>query len=439
MADQTGQVKSEKRKTNNEKIKVNSGIPDGWKMTTLGEVADVIGGGTPKTDVSEYWNGDIPWLSVVDFNDDNRWVAQTEKHITEKGLKNSATKLLNSGDLIISARGTVGAFAQLKIPMTFNQSCYGLTAKESSNNDFIYYLLMQNNKQFKKNVHGAVFDTITRETFNQIEIFLPTLPEQRAIAAVLSSLDDKIGLLREQNKTLEATAQAIFKEWFVNFNFPSELKVKSEKLKGETIGYKDAGGKMIDSELGPIPEGWRVGRLGEVIELQDSIRIPLASDVRAKRKGFYPYYGATSIMDYIDDYLFDGTYLLLAEDGSVMDNAGRPVLQYVWGKFWVSNHAHVIKGVNGFSTEILHVLLKESNISGIVNGAVQLKVNQANLLAFAIVIPSNEVLATFDRVLQPIFRKIKNISTQIQNLSKLRDTLLPKLMKGEVRVQRFEN
>ena len=225
--------------------------------------------------------------------------------------------------------------------------------------------------------------------------------------------------MREQNKTLEATAQAIFKEWFVNFDYP------------------DATGKMIDSELGEIPEGWRVGKLGEVIDLFDSKRVPLASDIRAMKKGKYPYYGATSIMDYIDDYLFDGTYLLLAEDGSVMDNKGHPVLQYVWGQFWVSNHAHVIQGKNGFSTEIVYVFLKEANITSIVNGAVQLKINQENLRNFEILIPSNDLLDKFDSILESIFMKYKNNISQIQTLSILRDTLLPKLMKGEIRVTGF--
>lgn len=167
--------------------------------------------------------------------------------------------------------------------------------------------------------------------------------------------------------------------------------------------------------------------------------MPLASDIRADRKGKYPYYGATSIMDYIDDYLFDGTYLLLAEDGSVMDDNGFPVLQYVCGQFWVSNHAHVLQGKNGFSTEMLHVLLKRTSIVGIVNGAVQLKINQRNLVNFEILIPSQEVLRQFDSILKPIYEKTKSIKNQIQTLSTLRDTLLPKLMKGEVRVAGFNN
>jgi type I restriction enzyme S subunit len=144
-------------------------------------------------------------------------------------------------------------------------------------------------------------------------------------------------------------------------------------------------------------------------------------------------------MDYIDDYIFDGTYLLFAEDGSVIDDNGHPILQYVWNKFWVNNHTHILQGKNGFSTELLYVLFKKSKVASIVNGAVQLKINQTNLLNFSILIPINEVLYKFNEAIKPIFAKIKNNANQIKTLSNTRDTLLPKLMSGKLRVKGFEN
>lgn len=112
-----------------------------WQKYKLSDVIELIGGGTPKTSVPGYWGGEIPWLSVVDFNDDNRHVHETEKTITEEGLKNSSTKILPKGALILSARGTVGALAQLSVPMAFNQSCYGIIAKKQTTNDYLYYLI----------------------------------------------------------------------------------------------------------------------------------------------------------------------------------------------------------------------------------------------------------------------------------------------------------
>ena len=121
----------------------------------LSEVMDLIGGGTPKTSIPEYWNGTIPWLSVKDFNNDFRYVYKTEKSITQLGLKNSSTKLLQKGDIIISARGTVGEIATIPFTMAFNQSCYGLRAKKGTvTSDYLYYLIKHNISVLKKKLMG---------------------------------------------------------------------------------------------------------------------------------------------------------------------------------------------------------------------------------------------------------------------------------------------
>lgn len=164
---------------------------------------DLIGGGTPKTSNPDYWNGDIPWLSVKDFGNDNRYVYETEKHITKLGLMNSSTKLLDKGDIIISARGTVGEIATIPYPMAFNQSCYGLRAnKEIVDEDFLYYLIKYNIRFLKKNTHGSVFDTITRSTFDEIEVDVPDLDVQKKIGYLLSELDKKIELNNKINNNL---------------------------------------------------------------------------------------------------------------------------------------------------------------------------------------------------------------------------------------------
>jgi len=185
-----------------------------WRETTISEIITLIGGGTPKTKVKEYWDGDIPWLSVVDFNTGKKFVSDTEKKITQKGLKNSSTKLLEKGEIIISARGTVGVVAMLGRQMAFNQSCYGVRANKESTNDYVYYLLKDRVSNFQQYPHGGVFDTITRDTFKEIDISLPPFPEQRSIASVLSGLDDKIDLLHRQNQTLEQMAETLFRQWF---------------------------------------------------------------------------------------------------------------------------------------------------------------------------------------------------------------------------------
>ncbi|WP_315118943.1 restriction endonuclease subunit S [Corynebacterium matruchotii] len=164
-----------------------------WEFHSLSSIIELIGGGTPKTSIPEYWNGDIPWLSVNDFAGDSRYVSSTEKHITQAGLDNSSAKLLRKGDIIISARGTVGELAQLSAPMTFNQSCYGIRGISTKiDQAFLYYLLRIVVNDLRKSAHGSVFSTITRSTFESIEVPLPPLTNQNRIAKVLGSLDDKI-------------------------------------------------------------------------------------------------------------------------------------------------------------------------------------------------------------------------------------------------------
>lgn len=207
-----------------------------WKEYKLSDIMSLIGGGTPKTSVPEYWDGDIPWISVKDFNGERRFVGITEKTITQAGLDNSSTKILSKGDVIISARGTVGELAIIPSDMAFNQSCYGLRAKEFVDPTFLYYLLKQSVTVLKHNTHGSVFDTITKETFEGININLPPLPTQQKIAQILSSLDDKIELNNKINANLEQQAQALFKSWFVDF---------------EPFG-------------GEMPAGWKVGTIGDL-------------------------------------------------------------------------------------------------------------------------------------------------------------------------------
>lgn len=377
-----------------------------WKECKLSEIMDLIGGGTPKTSNPDYWGGDIPWISVKDFNGERRYVGDTEKKITKLGLENSSTKILSKGDIIISARGTVGELAIIPSDMAFNQSCYGLRAKDFVDSCFLYYLLKQSVNILKHNTHGSVFDTITRETFENISVKLPPLPTQQKIAAILSSLDDKIELNNKINTNLEQQAGALFKNWFVDF--------------------EPFGGKM--------PEGWKEGTVSEIIVLHDSKRIPLSSQQREKMEKKYPYYGATSLMDYVDNYLFDGIFLLLGEDGTVIDSEGFPILQYVEGKFWVNNHAHILTGKNGFSVEMLYLLFSLTNVKDKVTGAVQQKISQGNLNSITTIIPPEEVCKKFDLLIQPLFAQIRNLKQENDRLSELRDTLLPKLMNGEIEV-----
>lgn len=262
--------------------------------------------------------------------------------------------------------------------------------------------------KYRGGTRGSSIPYIVKGDLANFEISFPNISAQRRIAAILSSLDAQIENNNRINRNLEEQAQALFKSWFVDF--------------------EPWGGKM--------PEDWKEGSIYDVAEVLDKYRKPLSNNVREKMKKTYPYYGATSLMDYVDNYLFDGIYTLLGEDGSVIREDGTPYVQYVWGKMWVNNHAHVLQGKNGYSTELLHVMLSRLNIKALVTGAVQAKLSQGNMQKIGLVIPADNILSQFCETIGALYSQIRNNHEQSSRLAQLRDTLLPKLMKGEIDINK---
>lgn len=336
--------------------------------------------------------------------------------------------LLKKDDILITRMGTPGdsAFLDKEIVAVFASYLIRIRLNETFYPKFIYYFLQSG--RYRKYISSIVSTSATpgvnAKNLTNVEVPRPPIDEQRAIAKILSDLDAKIELNRQTNSTLEQVGQALFKRWFVDFEFPDE----------NGRPYKSSGGEMVDSELGEIPKEWKVGGLGDIIENFDSKRVPLSSRERASKKGAYPYYGAASILDYVEDYIFDGIYVLVGEDGTVIDENEHPMLQYVWGKFWVNNHAHVIQGKAGFITEYVLLLLKQTNVRHAITGAVQPKINQENLNHLKVIVPTKEILATFSNLINPIFERYRVASEETTFLAKTRDALLPKLMSGEIRV-----
>ena len=259
-------------------------------------------------------------------------------------------------------------------------------------------------------------DYVNLRDQRRMTITLPRVSQQRKIAAILSAYDDLIENNNRRIKLLEEMAQRIYREWFVEFRYPGHEELP-----------------LVSSALGPVPQGWEVGSLGTVAENFDRQRKPLSGMVRALRPGLYPYYGAATIFDYIDDYIFDGTYLLMAEDGSVITPDGKPMLQYVAGKFWANNHTHVLRGTR-VSTEFLSLLLADTPISGYITGAAQPKITQANMNRIPCVVPDSMVAAAFDDITVPVFGCLAVLASQVTNLRASRDLLLPPLISGDFEV-----
>lgn len=181
----------------------DEGKPEGWEMQPLSELLTIIGGGTPKTSVEEYWGGDIPWFSVVDTpSASDVFVIATEKTITDKGLAGSSARLIPKGTTIISARGTVGNLAIAGCNMTFNQSCYGLRGTGSAGEYFVYLTAQQMVDQLKSMAHGSVFSTITRQTFEAIQRPVPSPTALAAFERLVTGWFDSIFSSVEESRTL---------------------------------------------------------------------------------------------------------------------------------------------------------------------------------------------------------------------------------------------
>ena len=393
-----------------------------WKEYKLHEIGRIVGGATPPTKDSANYDGEISWITPKDLsNFTGRYIQKGERSITQKGFDSSSCQILPKGSILFSSRAPIGYIAIAANELCTNQGFKSIIPDNNLvNNLFLYYLLKYNKEEIEGLGSGTTFKEVSAKVMQNFDIKIPSIQTQKKIADILSSLDDKIELNRRINDNLEQQAQALFKSWFVDFE-----------------PFKD--GKFVDSELGMIPEGWRVGNLLDIAKLYDAKRKPLSSRERENKKKIYPYYGATSIMDYVDKYIFDGTYLLMGEDGSVMDDKGYPYLQYVFGKFWSNNHAHVMQGKNNFSTEMLHCLLLKKNISPIVTGAVQAKISQANMRKILITQPPHEITIIFSSLIKPIYEIRKKNELENQRLSILRDTLLPKLMSGELIINDINN
>jgi len=379
-----------------------------WKKVRVGDLGRVVTGKTPKTSEKDNYNGDIMFVTPSD-DMDSKYIYSTKKTLTEKGRDSVKGSIIPNGSVCVSCIGSnLGKVVITTEECVTNQQINSIVVDTNRyDTDFVYYAMLILGKElnFHSKTSTAV-PIVNKSSFSAYEIACPSLDEQKKIAGVMSLIDRKIELNKKINDNLLQQAQLLYKDRFVDMT-PFD---------------------------GVMPNDWHEGTVSEIIELHDSQRIPLSSRERADLAKIYPYYGATSVMDYVDRYLFDGIYLLLGEDGTVVDAKGFPILQYVEGKFWVNNHAHIITGKNGFSVELLYLLFSMTNVQSIVTGAVQPKISQANLKKVPVVIPSIAELKSFDLVIQPIFAQIRNLRAENDRLATIRDTLLPKLMSGELDV-----
>ena len=355
-----------------------------------------------------------------------------EYYISKKYFEENLSRFeVKSGDFLVSCSGVnYGAIYQLKGEIdkgVINQALLRIRINPEivDENYFLYYFRAYIGKKITGGTGDSTIPNFPpMSVVKGIDIQLPDINIQRKIGKILAKIDDKINNNNTINAELESMARTIYDYWFLQFDFPD----KNGKP------YRSSGGKMVwnDELRREIPEGWESTTLGDITNCYDSSRIPLSSVDREKRKGNIPYYGATGIMDYVNEAIFDGDYVLMAEDGSVMDEKGNPILQRLRGKAWVNNHAHVLQPSKNHGCKLLMMLLKDISVMKIKTGSIQMKINQENMNKIIIPKIPDKLLRKINYKLDIIDKYQLQLIRENEKLSKLRDFLLPLLINGQV-------
>ena len=380
------------------------------------DAVQIISGGTPKTNIEEYWGGTIKWLSVVDFNNDDKYVSETEKTITKAGVENSSTKILEQNDIIISARGTVGALAMLSSPMAFNQSCFGLRSKvDDINQDFLYYYLKNYINTIKMKTLGSVFDTINLNTFDELEINAPKLATQVKISKTLGILDMKIQNNKKIIAELENMAKTIYDYWFTQFDFPDE--------NGKP--YKSSGGAMVYNEelKREIPQGWTIKYAKDLCPV-----VTGREDANfAVDNGKYPFFTCSQSITKCNNAVFEGSAVLIAGNGDFN-------VKHYTGEFNAYQRTYVLIPTDKKYYAPLYVVANDliSQFKKNSNGSIVKFITKGDVESIVVFEPNDDTLYT--KLNSLIYLKEEK-SEENQQLTELRDWLLPMLMNGQAVVE----
>lgn len=394
-----------------------------WKEVRLGDVCTrVCSGGTPKSTNLSYYGGEIPWLNTkeIDFNR----IYSTEKTITDSGLNNSSAKWIVPNTITVAMYGaTAGKSCIVKVPMTTNQACCNLAINDKvADYEFVYYSLKNDYTTLASLANGGAQQNLNAQIIKDYVLKMPSLADQRRIASILSSLDRKIELNNKINADLEEMAQAIFKNWFVDFE-----------------PFKD--GKFVDSELGMIPEGWKVGTLGDITK-NKSAKVKERNDVKVlspvttgelvlSEEYFTKQVFSSSIAKYKivnkGDFAYNPARVNIGSLGRNefdFDGCVSPVYVVFSVLDGYENYFDLFRKTDFF----------KDSVASLAIGGVRQSLSYDDLSLIETIIPSENVVEKFNNLYNQMKKTIKANKLENSRLSLLRDTLLPRLMSGEIEV-----
>ncbi|GAV21854.1 restriction endonuclease subunit S [Carboxydothermus pertinax] len=387
-------------------------LPEGWGIRKLSEIAEINSTCLKKGDKI----GKIQYVDISSVGE--RRILKKVEYSFENAPSRARRKVEDGDTIISTVRPNLKAYAYIKNPpknLIVSTGFAVVRPKEDYKKYYYYYLTSdQYINYLVLNTRGSAYPAVNVKTIEESNVIFPTSLEAKKIGEILSAFDDKIELNNEMNKTLEEIAKTIFKRWFIDFEFPNE--------KGKP--YKSSGGEFVESELGPIPKGWRVGKLGEIIEITSGKR-PVSRKEYRDIVHKIPLVGASSIMGYVKEILYNEPVIIIGRVGTL------GVVQRFNEPIWASDNTLVIKSNYH---EYVYQLLKLLDYNSLNRGSTQPLLTQNDIKNLPVIIAEKNVILEFEKVSNSIYRRVNFNKKMNDILSQLRDTLLPKLISGEIRV-----
>ena len=376
------------------------------------DIGEVVGGGTPRTDTPEYWNGNIPWLSPVDLsNYSNIFISKGQNNITELGLKKSSTKLLPKDTVLLSSRAPIGYLAIAENEICTNQGFKSIICdKKKVVPLFLYYYLKLNIEQLKSFASGATFPELSGNTLKKIKIQLPPLPTQQKIASILSAYDKLIQNYKKQIEALQTAASELYKEWFVRFRFPGWQNAKFEN---------------------GIPEGWKVERIHDYCNIRIGGDVPKENSETKDEKFRYPIFSNginnDGLYGFTDTFKISEPSVTISARGTVgfvclRRNPYYPIVRLI-----------CLLPKKEIGVFYLYHSLKYVDLDG--NGTSQQQLTAPMVSKRKIIIADEKLVKIFNSNAEIFYDKINLLKSKIQNLTQQRDLLLPRLMSGKLEVK----
>ena len=370
-------------------------MKEGWEYNKIGKLCKTYSGGTPLKNVKEYYqNGNIPWLRSGEVC--KKYISETEMFITQKGLENSSAKYYPIDTVVVAMYGATAAqVGILKIEATSNQAVCGILPNRKFLPEFLYYFFCYRKEFLASQAQGGAQPNISQVKIKNLEVPVPPLPEQQRIVDYLDSAFAKIDAMKANAEKALNEAKALFQ---------ASLK--------EMLEPKD---------------GWEEKTLPEISENLDSIRKPVTKGKRTA--GIYPYYGASGIVDYVDDYLFDEDLLCISEDGANLLMRTYPIAFPISGKVWVNNHAHVLRFKSIITQKYVEYYFSGMKLDDYITGAAQPKLTQKALNNIIINLPSTldtqqSIVATLDSLKSKFDRLQANYDKISQECDALKQAIL---------------